>query len=556
MTYVIAEPQLMASAAAQIDSIGSAFGAANAAAAAPTSALAAAAGDEVSAAIAGVFGAVGQEYQAVVAQFEAYHKQFQQTLASAGFAYAETEAAIAASLGLGGPGAPAPAMPAATIPPFPANPLSIFIGGTGVPWPSDQFVTNANALYVRSFSPGAILQKLYTPEQLYPLTGVKSLTLNASVAQGVSILDNELYTAIHTNNQAVTVFGISQSAIISSLEMQNLANGTSLFGATPPDISKLNFVLTGNEVNPNGGMLSRFPNLNLPSLGLDFYPAMNANTPYHVANYTLEYDGFADFPRYPINIISDLNAVAGIVFVHPHYLDLTTSQVNSAVQLPTSPGYNGNTTYYMIATQNLPLLAPLRAIPVIGNPLADLVQPDLKVIVNLGYGPDPALGYSTSPANVPTPFGLFPDVNPGTVFNALAAGTQQGIHDFSFDMQQIVSQPAAAVPQFSLPPANPAATLANLPSPEKVVNTFNRVVSTDYAVLLPTADIAFDFATELPLYDSQLFLGQLAQGNLINAIGYPIAANVGLGTVAGGVEGLVLLSALSSNIKDIRSLIP
>lgn len=31
------------------------------------------------------------------------------------------------------------------------------------------------------------------------------------------------------------------------------------------------------------------------------------------------------------------------------------------------------TNYYMITTPNLPLLDPLRAIPVIGNPVADLL---------------------------------------------------------------------------------------------------------------------------------------------------------------------------------------
>ncbi|ORW46977.1 PE family protein [Mycobacterium paraense] len=553
MSYVIADPQALATVATEIEGIGSAFSAATAAAAAPTSGVAAAAGDEVSAAIADVFGAVGKEYQAVVAQFAAFHNQFQQTLASAGLAYAEAEAGIAATLGLGGP-APAAPLPAATIPPFPANQVSYFIGGTGVPIPSTSFVTRANALYVRS---AGALQALFTPEQLYPLTGVKSLPLNQSVAEGVTILDNTLYNTIHNQGQTVTVFGISQSAIISSLEMQNLANGTSLFGANPPNVNQLNFVLTGNEVNPNGGLLSRFPNLSLPALGLDFYPAMNANTPYHVANYTLEYDGFADFPRYPINILSDLNAVAGIVFVHTTYLDLTPTQVNNAIQLPTSPGYTGNTTYYMIPTADLPLLKPLGAIPVIGKPLVDLLQPDLKVLVNLGYGPDPTLGYSTSYADVPTPFGLFPDANPGTVFNALAAGTQQGIHDFSLDMQQIAAQPTAVVPQLTLPSApGPTTTPPNFPSPQQVFDTVNRIVSTDYAVVLPTADIGYSLATELPFYDSELFLSQLAQGNLINAIGYPIAADVGLGTVAGGVEALTIVSALASNVKDIQSLIP
>lgn len=553
MSYVIADPQALATVATEIEGIGSAFSAATAAAAAPTSGVAAAAGDEVSAAIADVFGAVGKEYQAVVAQFAAFHNQFQQTLASAGLAYAEAEAGIAATLGLGGP-APAAPLPAATIPPFPANQVSYFIGGTGVPIPSTSFVTRANALYVRSAN---ALQALFTPEQLYPLTGVKSLPLNQSVAEGVTILDNTLYNTIHNQGQSVTVFGISQSAIISSLEMQNLANGTSLFGANPPPVNMLNFVLTGNEVNPNGGLLSRFPNLSLPALGLDFYPAMNANTPYHVANYTLEYDGFADFPRYPINLLADLNAVAGIVFVHTTYLDLTPLQVDNAIQLPTSPGYTGNTTYYMIPTADLPLLKPLGAIPVFGKPLVDLLQPDLKVLVNLGYGPDPTLGYSTSYADVPTPFGLFPDANPGTVFNALAAGTQQGIHDFSLDMQQIAAQPTAVVPQLTLPSApGPTTTPPNFPSPQQVFDTVNRIVSTDYAVVLPTADIGYSLATELPFYDSELFLSQLGQGNLINAIGYPIAADVGLGTVAGGVELLTIVSALASNVKDIQSLIP
>ncbi len=106
MSYVIAEPLALASVAAEIEGIGSAFSAATAAAAAPTSGVAAAAGEKVSAAIADVFGAVGKEYQAVVAQFEAFHTQFQQTLASAGLTYAETEAAIASTLALGRPRPP------------------------------------------------------------------------------------------------------------------------------------------------------------------------------------------------------------------------------------------------------------------------------------------------------------------------------------------------------------------------------------------------------------------------------------------------------------------
>ncbi|MGO9508007.1 MAG: PE family protein [Mycobacterium sp.] len=547
MSYVITEPQLMASVATEVNGIGANLSAANAAAAGSTSNLAAAAADEVSEALAKAFGAYGAEYQALVGELTGWHDQFAQTLTAASTAYAQTETAIASGLGLsGGTGT---ALSAASLPPFPANMVTLVVGPTGTPIPSQAYMNAFQKLYLRT---ATSLQSIFTPENLYPITGPKSLTLNTSVQEGLTILDNTIYQQIQAGN-TVTVSGYSQSSIIAALEMRNLAAGTSIFGANPPDVNHLNFVLVGNEMNPNGGLLSRFPGLTIPSLGLTFYGSMPADTIYHVANYTLEYDGFADFPKYPINVVSDLNAVAGIVFVHTTYLTIPLSQVDTAIQLPTSPGYTGNTNYYMIPTQNLPLLQPLRFLPGIGNPLADLIQPDLKVIVNLGYG-DPNFGWSTSPADLPTPFGLFPSVGVDTIANALSAGTQQGIQAFTADLTGMASQPVAA-PSFSLPPAPDLATAApTFPSPAKVVNTLTNIVATDYATLLPTADIGTALVSTLPLYDSELFVQQLAQGNLLNAIGFPIAADVGLATVSGGVEFLTVVSALSSNVKDIQSL--
>jgi hypothetical protein len=391
---------------------------------------------------------------------------------------------------------------------------------------------------------------LYTPEELYPITGVRSLTLNQSVSEGLTILGNYVQSQLAIPGNSLTVFGYSQSAIIASLYMQQLAAM-----GNPIPVTDLNFVLVGNEMNPNGGMLARFPNLTLPTLGLSFYGATPSNTPYDVAIYTQSYDGFADFPRYPINFISALNAVVGIATVHTKYLDLTPAQVDNAIQLQTSPGYSGHTSYYMIETEQLPLLGPLRAIPVIGSPLAALIEPDLKVLVNLGYG-DPYHGYSTSYADLQTPFGLFPEVAPSTIVEAFTAGTQQGIHDFTAQVQAIAAQPMT-MPSFTPPaPVDLVSTLAALPSPADVVNTAATVISTDYAVLLPAADTALAFATSLPLYDSQLFLEQLAQGNIVNAIGYPIAADVGLVTVAGIVQFLVISKAISENIQAIEALIP
>ncbi|MDP7737583.1 PE family protein [Mycobacterium paragordonae] len=549
MSFLLAEPQAMVAAATDIEGIGATLSAASAAAAVPTSNVLAAAGDEVSAAIANLFGTFGLEYQDVVTQFEAFHNEFQRTLAAAGSAYVQAEAAAATALGAAF-APPAQAATAAAIPWVP-NDISMVMSGTGVPIVTNDFLQKANN-YIGSTL--AQLKGLNTPEELYPLTGVRSMYFNRSVQIGLSTLDTAVYQQITAGN-SVTVFGVSQSAVISSLYMRNLAAGLSSFGATAPPANMLNFVLTGNEMNPNGGLLSRFPGLVMSSLGLEFYGSTPSDTIYPVRNYTLEYDGFADFPKYPLNLISDLNAVAGIVFVHPQYLSLTQAQINAAIPLQTSPGYAGNTEYFILPTHQLPLLQPLRAVPVIGNPLANLIEPDMRVLVNLGYG-DPNYGYSTSPADLPTPFGLFPDVAPGTVFNALSAGTQQGITQFSADLQAMASQPVTA-PTFALPsPTEIGAKIAALPTPQQVANTVGSIASTNYAVLLPTADIATSMVTSLPAYNAALFTQQLAQGNLVNAIGLPIAADVGLATVAGAVEFLVLTEAVVNTLKDIQSLIP
>ncbi|TKR49725.1 PE family protein, partial [Mycobacterium tuberculosis] len=63
MSFVIAAPEVIAAAATDLASLGSSISAANAAAAANTTALIAAGADEVSTAIAALFGAHGQAYQ-------------------------------------------------------------------------------------------------------------------------------------------------------------------------------------------------------------------------------------------------------------------------------------------------------------------------------------------------------------------------------------------------------------------------------------------------------------------------------------------------------------
>ncbi len=93
MPHIAVAPDLVASAANQLERIGSALSAANLTAAAPTTTVMAAGADEVSTAVAALFGGHAQEYQALVARAEAFHQQFVQLMTTGAGSYAAAEAA-------------------------------------------------------------------------------------------------------------------------------------------------------------------------------------------------------------------------------------------------------------------------------------------------------------------------------------------------------------------------------------------------------------------------------------------------------------------------------
>lgn len=179
------------------------------------------------------------------------------------------------------------------------------MGGSGTPIPSEGY------------------NGLATREGLYPLTGTKDLPRDTSMSRGVTILDQAISQQLAVpGTSPVGIFGYSQSAIISSLEMNNLVTT----GVSPSDV---NFVLVGDPMNPNGGLLERFAGVQLPSPGLNFYGATPSDA-FPTTICMLECDGYEDFPPYPLDFPADLNAFFGIQFVHGRYPGLTDAQLATA----------------------------------------------------------------------------------------------------------------------------------------------------------------------------------------------------------------------------------
>ncbi len=331
---------------------------------------------------------------------------------------------------------------------------ALIMGGFGNPGPNPLYVQEVNNNYINSpywsLYPGYHSIPQYTPEQFWPVSGLNSLTFDQSVAQGVTDLNNGIDEYLHAG--PVAVFGYSESATVATDEMRALMANP----ATAPSPSQLAFTLVGDPNNPDGGILERFAGLYIPLLDVYFNGATPPDTPYPTDIFTIQYDGVADAPQYPIDLPSDLNALLGYFYLHSDYPTLPDTAFNAysvlpctapCAPLPTAPDYTGHTTYYEMLTQNLPLLDPLRSTPFLGNPMADLIQPDLRIIVDLGYGD----GY----ANVPTPAGLFPLFNPLTVGGELLTGDEQGVVASLVDV--------GLLPSTDLPDAYPYLPLAQTP---------------------------------------------------------------------------------------------
>ncbi len=458
MPFLEAQPLAMAAAAEDATAIDSALTAVTAAAGSQTTAVAVAGADEVSAAVATLFSKYGRAFQALGAHASRFQRHFVQVLSAAASAYTGAEVANANALqtmgqdvlgavnatshtllgsplfgtaavgasGLSGV-AQTTAVPLTNVAGQSSSlggGIALVMGGTGLPTPYPRYADSAAMLYLQPHGFTGTAQILTTPEL--------SKNFNLSMAEGSQILTNAIVGQIQAGGvnaqNPVVAFGYSQSSVLSTFTMQQLqALGV------PSDY--VHFVLVGNTANPNGGLLTSLdipPGRNFTIPNYVTYGNPTPNNLYPTDVYTLEYDGWADFPHYPINLLSDLNALVGMYTQHLTYLGLDPSQITNAISLPTT----GDTlvNYHMMPSSQLPILQPLRLIPIAGQPLYDLLEPDTRILVNLGYG-SITDGWNQGPANVETPIGLFPtDLDWSAVLPALGTGAQQGATAFVHDL--------------------------------------------------------------------------------------------------------------------------
>jgi hypothetical protein len=303
------------------------------------------------------------------------------------------------------------------------------MSGTGVPTPDNGFLSSVESLYLSQDS-AFTFDPLTTPEQFCPIVCNPSepdLGFGDSLNVGAGDLNSVIVPALQGGND-VAVLGYSQSADVATIEMNDLLNNT----PAGVNLNDLSVTLLGDPQSPIGGILDRFqfPDgvgafslspepQHVPFLDIPLSLATTPTTGIATDIYTGEYDGWANFPQDPTNILGDINALIGIDTVHPFYPDLTSAQLASAIDV----GTIGDTNFYDIP-ENLPILAWMFDGGPAGQFFGDAFSPFLRLIIDWGYGNagDPAVdGFYTVPQGPGGPVGG-PDGSPYEAAQGVAGG--------------------------------------------------------------------------------------------------------------------------------------
>lgn len=260
----------------------------------------------------------------------------------------------------------APAAAAAGMSPAPAVPEVLVIGGSGNSLPSEAMM---HVLYEQGIFTDPDPTGIRYPAQLWPIQG--KLTLDESVAVGIANLD----AALQASDGPVTVVALSQGAVVVNYEKRAL-----MAQSDPP--SDISFVTIGDPTNSDGGLLAKLPHIHIPILDATI-PGAPVETPYDTTEIVHEYDGFADFPDNPFNLLADLNTFAGVVYEHPNKSGVDLTDPRNVVTTSTN-SLGGTTTHILVPTDELPLTRPLRTLGV-PDRVVDRLDRPLRKIINSAY---------------------------------------------------------------------------------------------------------------------------------------------------------------------------
>lgn len=207
----------------------------------------------------------------------------------------------------------------------------------------------------------------------WPLTGLRTQTFGRSVTDG----GDALAAQIKSTDGPVVVSAHSEGTAVAQRAQAQLDNDQEA-----DDVLFIYDAPLARSTPFTNGILTYLPATYLPVL--NYINARPTASRFDTVVIVSEYDGYADFPDRPWNLLADANALVGTSTLHSNtsYVDPSTV---ADQDIATRPGLDGATeTTYFVRTEQLPLLSPLDDLGV-PEPVLTSLNSVLKPVVDAGY---------------------------------------------------------------------------------------------------------------------------------------------------------------------------
>lgn len=267
-----------------------------------------------------------------------------------------------------------------------------------------------------------------------------------AIAEGVE----QATIAVRQNSGPVVIIGESMGSMVAWRVAAELAAG-----ADPPPRQDVRVVLIAP---PEVGVAEYFkPGTHIPLL--NYRVTRIARSPYDTTVVIGEYDGWADPPDRPWNLLAAANALAGIVYVHGPPIFTTDVTGLAPVDYLAGDGRYGSVTTYLVPTPHLPLTQVFRDVGV-PDEIVDRADAVLRPLIDAAYvrhdqpgDTRPYLADGVIRRTVPSP----PPARASASTPELPSAVRPGIRDYKRTPVTAAAavHPASAVPSAHLNGAGP-----------------------------------------------------------------------------------------------------
>lgn len=214
--------------------------------------------------------------------------------------------------------------------PFILTDTALVMGPTGIPDPSDAYVSTVERLYLDPLGFSGTAESLYTPEN----SGNTDIGLAQDEQYILDAVHSQLASGDVSADSPIWLFGYSQSTAAAALAAEQLHEE-----GVPSDY--LHFVLVGDSASAHGGFLNSFMDSMpqwlqqwvqpyLTDFGIAQSVGLTTPDYYPTDVYTISDDGYANWPDDIFNFQAVNDAISGMFSSHAYYLGLDPDLIQNA----------------------------------------------------------------------------------------------------------------------------------------------------------------------------------------------------------------------------------